>query len=91
MEKHYIPKYLSSQPQFLWWDADEALILVLGLLIGVTFDQRLICISVALIIQKIYAKTKEHSQIGYLHHKLYSLGLLKNGKIPPYYIKLFIK
>jgi type IV conjugative transfer system protein TraL len=91
MEKHYIPKYLSSQPQFLWWDADEALILVLGLLIGVAFDQRLICIGTALIIQKVYAKTKEHSQIGFLHHKLYAIGLKKFRKIPPYYIKLFIR
>jgi hypothetical protein len=87
----YIPKFLNAQPQFLWWDADETMILAGGLLLGISLDQRLICVGIALIVQKVYAKTKEHSQIGFLHHKLYSLGLIKCKKIPPYYVKLFLK
>jgi hypothetical protein len=86
----YIPKFLNAQPQFLWWDADETMILAFGLLLGISIEQRLICIVSALIIQKLYSKSKEHSQIGYLRHKLYALGLIKNRKVPPYYIKLYI-
>ncbi|MDR0453807.1 MAG: type IV conjugative transfer system protein TraL [Deferribacteraceae bacterium] len=88
---NYIPKFLNAQPQFLWWDADEFIILIGGTLIGIIFDMRIICILSAFIAQKIYAKSKDHKQVGFLYHKLYSLGLLKSPKVPPAYIKLYIK
>jgi type IV conjugative transfer system protein TraL len=91
MEPHYIPKYLNAQPQFLWWDADEVMILLAGLIIGTTFDQRIIFIGIALIIQKIYAKSKDHKQVGFGSHWLYAMGLKKFSKVPPYYVKLYLK
>lgn len=94
----YIPKFLDAQPQFLWWEIDEFLILVFSLVIGMFFDEKVIMFSLGILIQKTYSKLKTGKQQGFLYHKLYSWGLLrlksnliKKGKIPFYYNKYFIK
>lgn len=94
----YIPKFLDAQPQFLWFELDEAMILLAGLVSGTMFDNRIICITLSIIVKKIYTALKTSKQQGYLYHKLYSLGLLnmksnsvKKNKIPYFYNKFFVK
>lgn len=94
----YIPKFLDAQPQFLWWEFDEAMILLAGLMSGIMLDNRIIFFSISIIVQRVYTKLKEAKQPGYLYHKLYSLGLttmksnsMKKNKIPDFYNKYFVK
>lgn len=98
MNSHYIPKFLGSQPQFLWWELDEAMILISFLVAGRLIDKTLIFLTVGVIIKVIYSKLKNSKQQGYLLHKLYALGLMKpksntvkKNKIPFFYIKLYVK
>lgn len=39
MNSQYIPKFLGSQPQFLWWELDEAMILISFLVAGRLIDK----------------------------------------------------
>jgi len=94
----YIPKYLDAQPQFLWFEFDEAMILLIGLMTGRMLDQMILFIAISLIIQRVYTKLKNAKQTGFLQHTLYALGLVKFKsnigkfkKIPDYYIKYYVK
>lgn len=97
MQGRYIPKYLGAQPQFLWWELDEAMILLVFLVAGRLLDKMLIMLIIGVISQKLYSKLKNAKQQGFLQHKLYALGLTKfksnltkKNKIPFYYVKLFV-
>jgi hypothetical protein len=70
---------------------DEAIILLAGLMIGFIFDMKIVCVITALVVQKLYAKSKDHKQVGFASHWLYAMGLKKFHKVPPYYVKLYVK
>lgn len=98
MEMRYIPKYLNAQPQFLWWEADEAMIGLSAIILGRVIDKMLIFLVIGFILVKIYSKLKNAKQEGFMIHTLYSLGLvqfksngIKKNKIPHYYIKYYVK
>lgn len=94
----YIPKYLDAQPQFLWWEADEAMILAAGVVAGIMLEKMLIFIPLGVIIQKIYSSLRNAKQEGYMKHIIYKIGLLnpssnkiKKLKIPFFYIKFYVR
>ncbi len=94
----YIPKYLDAQPQFLWFELDEAMILLMGLVTGRMLDQMIVFIVISFAIQKVYSRLKNAKQTGFVQHTLYALGLVKFKsnlgkfkKIPDYYIKFYVK
>lgn len=95
---HYIPKYLDAQPQFLWWEADEGLIIASFILTGRMIDNVIIFTFLGFFLQRLYSKLKNARQEGYLNHVLYALGLyqpksnkIKKNKIPFYYIKKYVQ
>lgn len=97
-QARYIPKYLDAQPQFLWFELDEAMILLTGLVAGRMLDQMIFFIALSLIVQRVYTRLKNAKQTGFLQHTLYALGLVKFKsnlgkfkKIPDYYIKFYVK
>lgn len=102
MEMRYIPKFLDSQPQFLWWEADEFMILIAALILGQILGKIIICMVVAIIIQKLYSKLKNDKQQGFVSHTLYGWGLKnwmtnveyhgkKATKVSYFYIKNYIR
>lgn len=98
MEPRYIPKYLDAQPQFLWWEIDEAFILFGSLIIGRMLDRLILFLIIGFVFLKLYNKLKSSKQDGFMIHFFYRLGLVKfksntnkSNKLPHYYIKYFIK
>ena len=98
MEQRYIPKYLDAQPQFLWWEMDEGIILFSPLIVGIMIEQIIMMIVIGIVAQKIYSTLKNAKQQGYMNHLLYALGLYnpksnrkKKNKIPYYYNKYYVQ
>lgn len=93
MEKHYIPRYLHAQPQLLWWELDEVIVLSVFVSIGFITGKTLIFAVIGFAMMKFYASLKYSKQDGYLKHFFYRLGLYNppGKKIPEYWIKEVLK
>jgi type IV conjugative transfer system protein TraL len=77
MKAPFLPQNLDDQMMILMWSADELLPGFAVFLVGIFFDQRLLGLAAAIIITKIYKRSKEGSHDGHLVHFCYYYGLLK--------------
>lgn len=96
--RRFIPKYLDATPHLLWWEMDEAILIICFLVFGIFLEKILLMLFLGIITSYIYAKIKYNAQDGYFYHLFYSLGLytfqsnkVKKNKIPKYDKDLFIK
>ena len=88
MERHRIPKYLHSYPQFLWWEMDEFLIFLVFMFTGIMVNKAIIGGLAGFIVTKLYVKMKETKQDGFIKHVAYAFGLYNiKGKLPEYWVK----
>ena len=88
MEKKYIPKYLNAEPQILWWDLSEFLILLSFVSIGVLADMQFTGLVIGIIALKIVGKLQNNHPAGFIKHYFYSKGLWgMDGKVPEFWIK----
>lgn len=88
MKRKYIPKYLNAEPQILWWDISEFVILLLFIAFGVLSDMPYIGAMLGVVALKIATKLKNYKQAGFMKHYAYGFGLygMKN-KVPEFWIK----
>ena len=96
--RRYIPKYLNASPHILWWEIDEALIILFFLIGGVMSDHIILMLILGAAVSFIYTKIKNHKQDGYFSHLFYFLGLrtlrsnrINKNKFPKYYQNIFRK
>lgn len=75
MKANFLPQNLDDQIMVLMWSADELLPGFAVFLVGIFFDQRIIGILCAIVITKIYKRSKEGTHDGYLLHWCYYHGL----------------
>lgn len=98
----YIPRFLNAQPQFLWWEMDEFMILITSVLVGNFIEKMLICFALSFLFVRFYRKLKNDKQQGFFNHTMYYLGVKKwktnakyHGetieKVPFFYIKNYIR
>jgi len=88
MEKQYIPKYLNAEPQILWWDLSDFLILMVFLAIGILADQQLYGFLTGVVALKVIGVLQTEKPLGFLKHYFYSIGLWgMKGRVPEYWIK----
>lgn len=93
---HKIPKFIDSQPKILFWDMDEGMVLIFGVMFGIMLNARFTFIIGAIVIKMVLARMKTTGQDGFLYHRMYALGIsaiskLLSRKIPRYWIKEFIQ
>ncbi|WP_305045023.1 type IV conjugative transfer system protein TraL [Geoalkalibacter sp.] len=82
------PAYLSSPFQVLFWETDELLMIVMGLVIALLSDA-LWTWSLVIIIPVIYCRIKKDRPKGYLYHLLYFAGFIKMEGYPLYFDNTF--
>ena len=88
MERHKIPKYLHSYPQFLWWEMDEFFIFMAFMFAGIMVNKAIIGGLIGFIATKLYVKMKETKQDGFIKHVAYAFGLYNiKRKLPEYWVK----
>ena len=88
MEKKYIPKYLNAEPQILWWDTSEFVILLMFVGFGVIADMPYSMGFVGVIALKVVTKMKNNKTAGFMKHYAYRFGLYgMKEKVPEFWIK----
>lgn len=84
-----IPRYIDDPAQFLFWDLDEALILIgsfcFGILLGYPFWGGLAGIASGRALRKLRSGKAE----GYFWHALYWVGIVKGR--PPGHIREMVE
>ena len=93
MEQNYIPRYLSAQPQLLWWELDEIMFLLSFTAVGIIAGKMAAFAVIGFVVMKFYGKLKYSKQDGYLKHFFYKLGLYNapGRRFPEYWIKEIVK
>lgn len=71
-----IPQFVDELPQFGFWEMDEALFLVLGMVIGVLSGWMFTGLIVGASLASVFAKYKAGKNRGMLFHVLYWHGLV---------------
>ena len=92
MEFKRIPKYIDAPIQFLWWELQEGLIIIV-LTFGsiLIFRQALYGVVAGVIIAAKFAKFKEAHVKGFLSHFSYWFGILNVKKNIKSHQKLIIR
>jgi len=85
--KKYIPKYLNAQIQFLWWELDEMIVLIIFMTLGIITNHTYVGVLIGFVIMQLYTKIKTAKQPGYFKHLLYKYGLWGNKVVPEYWVK----
>jgi len=92
MERKYVPKYINALPQILWWELDEFVIFLLGVIGGILTDYSFLGALVGFLLSRQYMKLKYSKQPGFMFAWLYSKGLWgKRGLIPEYWLKELVE
>lgn len=92
MERHRIPKYVNALPQIAWWELDEFLFFLGGVVIGILTGQNFAGAFAGILLARFYMKLKYNKQPGFLFHWFYSKGLYgKKGVIPEYWVKELVE
>lgn len=88
MKKKYIPKYLNAEPQILWWDLSEFLILFVFVAIGILANMQFTGLVIGVIVLRIVGKLSNNKPAGFIKHYFYSKGMWGMvGKVPEFWIK----
>ena len=73
-----IPHHITNPPQFLWWEVDELIPMIVIFGIGFIAMRAIFISLVAMfIVGKLYSKFKQGRHRGYLRHLLYYYGFSK--------------
>jgi len=84
-----IPRYIDDPAQFLFWDLDEALIMIgsfcFGILLGYPFWGGV----AGLVSGRALRKLRSGKAEGYFWHALYRAGIVKGS--PPGYIREMVE
>jgi len=70
-----IPRYIDTQPQILWWELDEVILLVLALFAGIMTRELTYFLLGGFIATYFMAKLKSGKSKGYVFHLFYWLGI----------------
>ena len=68
---HYIPRRLDDKGKFLFWDLDIAGVALLGMLLGVATEYRVLGLIAGLVMAYGYSKLKAGKHPGMAAHLLY--------------------
>jgi len=91
MEERNIPKYLNAQPQILWWDLDEFIVLLLFTGLGIVANHQFIGTIIGILAMKAYSKLSTIKHPGFIKHFAYSLGIYGIKEIPEYWVKEIVR
>ncbi len=92
MEFKRIPKYIDAPMQFLWWEMQEAVIILALTFASILFlHQALYGVVVGLVVAVKYARFKENNVKGYFTHFSYWFGFLNVKKNIKSHQKLIIR
>ncbi|MTJ94327.1 MAG: type IV conjugative transfer system protein TraL [Desulfovibrio sp.] len=75
-EPVYIPRHIDAPFQFLFWQFDEILPVIVAAMFGVLLHQQLICFAIGLVIMNRWTKYRDNHPDGYALHALYWTGIV---------------
>lgn len=80
-----IPRYIDSQPQILWWELDEIIVLIMCLIVGIITRQLTYFLLGGFVATYFIAKLKTGKSEGYIFHWFYWLGMpsFQFRRVPP--------
>lgn len=80
MRRVKIPRYIDNPMQILYWEQDEFLVIATAFIFGITMSSVFLVVTIILAgfytVKMIRATKFVHMQ-GYLHHKLFSWGMVQ--------------
>jgi len=85
-----IPQYLHRPLQVLWWESDEFVVVMLGLILWLLFGGYYF-ILIGLIVPFFYSRFKKRHSRGFFGHLMYFLGFKKFKGYPEFFMKDFIE
>jgi conjugal transfer pilus assembly protein TraL len=87
---HYIPRRLDDSGKFLFWDIDVAFVALLGMILGVATEYRVLGIVLGIVMAIGYKKLKSGKHPGIAAHLMYWLvGIPAPKELPPSHIREF--
>lgn len=89
-QQKWMPKHLTAPPQFLFWELEEFLPIVLG--IGVfSMSQNFWYLGAGFGVSQVIGFYKKTAPQGFLHHSFYSLGLCEMDGLPSGVSRIFVE
>lgn len=87
---HYIPRRLDDSGKFLFWDVDVAVVALLGMIIGLATEYRILGVILGVLMAFGYKKLKTGKHPGIAAHLMYwFIGNPVSKELPPSYIREF--
>jgi conjugal transfer pilus assembly protein TraL len=88
-----IPRYIDTQPQILWWELDEVILLVLSLFAGILTRQLTYFLLGGFVATYFVSKLKSGKSKGYVFHWFYWLGIpsFQFRSLPPGHRREFLE
>ncbi len=87
-----IPARIDEPPHLMLWSLDELMPMIVGLLVGIIVEQKLICVFAGFLLTKAYIKFRDSTPDGYMLHLIYAYGFWPSKSktmINPYIKRLF--
>ena len=85
---HYIPRRLDDSGKFLFWDLDVAFVALIGMILGVATEFRVLGIIFGIAMAIAYKKLKSGKHPGIASHLTYWFaGLPAPDELPPSHIR----
>jgi type IV conjugative transfer system protein TraL len=84
------PQFLSNQIMIIWWELDEAMLILIMVFIWFVASSW-ITFALVIIVPWAFIKAKRRSSRGYLKHLLYRLGLAKLDGYPSAFHRSFLE
>ncbi len=70
-----IPRYLNSQPQILWWEIDEIIIIITAIGLGVVFEALIVTVPLGLLAARTLGRVKAQHGHGWIIHSAWWRGI----------------
>lgn len=83
-----IPRRLDDKPKMLWWDLDQAIVVMTCLAVGIVAEMLMLGIGVGLLLGYLYSKAKSGKHPSFAVHLMYWFMpeyCMKFKKTPPSY------
>lgn len=71
----FVPRYMDSLPQILWWEVDELALLFLTFFLGILTKQLTLLVGMGLVATFILSKVKNGKSDGFIFHLAYWYGV----------------
>jgi len=80
-----IPRYIDTQPQFLWWELDEVIVLIMCMMVGIITRQLTYFLIAGFAVTYFLTKLKSGKSDGYIFHWFYWLSIpsFQFRRVPP--------